>query len=237
VRVAAGKATPSAVTVALTCDGTGYEQSFRIAKGDDATWFDVTPKEGVVRSGAKTVFTVTFDAAKMAKETFPKSAFLVRTADGFSRPVTVYAETDHVPFVKCEKPGEVALYGKPGSFTVDVPKDGVYYLLLRGRMLKGLTGRSGEIFADVNLSSCPFSRTLEGASPRFDLRAGVDSWGIETRGEGHPQWYHLKAGPCTVRVWLKDSKDEPKFACTDIVLTDSPGSFDPLVGTPGRKSE
>ena len=231
VRVAKGVAKPATATVTLTCGGSGYEQPFRIAKGDDAKWFDVTPSEGVVRSGSKVVFKVAFDAERMSKEHFPKSAFLVRTADGFSRPVTVYAETDHETPVRCEKKGEIALYGKVGSkFTVDIPKEGTYYLHLRGRMTSGQAGRTQVVRTGVRVG-----RVVTVRDPsRFAFYPNFDTWAIEDCNEGCPHGYALKPGPCEVFV---EAPADDKAVVGEVVLTDSPGSFDPMVGTPGRVAE
>ena len=98
VKVAKGAVAPAAVTVKLSCPGEGYASPFKVRKNLDMDWFDVTPAEGVIRSGETITFTVAFKPEKLTDRRHFRGAFLVRTPEGLSRPVSVYAETDARPW-------------------------------------------------------------------------------------------------------------------------------------------
>ena len=221
VKVADGVAAPKSVQVKLSCGGAGYRSPFRICKNDDMDWFAVSPESGVVESGGEMVFTVTFDAGRMSARRLWRGAFLVRTADGFSRPVTLYAETDHVPPFRAEKPGETAIYAKVdpanpfGTYTFDVPKDGRYYFMMRARHNVRIRGETVSVKIDGD--DADFSTLQNHLWP---------TWMILAPGGTYMSWiryYDLKAGPHT--LVLAPGNGEPVIE--GLVLTDSPGSFEP----------
>lgn len=87
-------------TVTATIRGEGFSSSYKIAKNDAFDWFTVTPDKGTLESGTRTQFTVTVDPDRMKARRVYRGALLVRLASGYSRPVTVYAETDYSPAAK-----------------------------------------------------------------------------------------------------------------------------------------
>jgi hypothetical protein len=221
VRLTAGVVTPSVVQVKLSCGGAGYRMPFKVCANDDMDWFAVSPAAGVVESGKDIVFTVTFDPARMTGRRMWRGAFLVRTADGFSRPVTLYAETDHVPPIKAEKPGETAIYAAvdPANpyreYSFDVPKDGRYYFMLRARR----TGAVGKETVSVNVDGdeADFSTLQNHAWPTWMILAPGGTY------MGWIRYYDFKAGRHTLT--LAPGAGEPSIE--GLVLTDSPGSFEP----------
>lgn len=106
-------------------------QPFRVRKNEDAAWFAVTPSEGTLKVG-ENVFTVTFDGSKMGGRRHWRSAFLVRTPEGLSRVVSVYAKrTDYWLSDRPVPPSDTTLYAKGngtpnGEYAFDVPKDGEF---------------------------------------------------------------------------------------------------------------
>ncbi|MCR5750978.1 MAG: right-handed parallel beta-helix repeat-containing protein [Kiritimatiellae bacterium] len=126
-------------------------QPFRVRKNLDADWFTVSPSEGELKVG-ENVFTVTFHPDRMADRRQWRGAFLVRTPEGLSRCVSVYAEkTD---FEQPARPVESArtVYaapsgsgeinaGKAASTPVevefDIPEEGDYWLFIRGKTAWG----------------------------------------------------------------------------------------------------
>ena len=69
-----------------------FRSDFRVRMDERVDWFSVSPSEGRIRDGREITFTVTLHPEKMKRAKRYKDAFLVRMADGFSRPVMVYAD-------------------------------------------------------------------------------------------------------------------------------------------------
>jgi len=92
-------------TVTATIRDEGFSSSYRIAKNDAFDWFTVTPEEGTLESGSRTQFAVSVVPDRMKARRVYRGAFLVRLASGYSRPVTVYAETDYSPPAKPSRRG------------------------------------------------------------------------------------------------------------------------------------
>ena len=136
VRVTKGKLAKGSATFTLTCGGKGYKQPFAVRTADlDAEWFDITPKKGTIASGKKTVFTVKFRPEALNARRRYAAAVVIRAADGFSRPLTLHAETDYVAPVVNPSPRDVVAYGKDlgdGRWGFDLPKEGTYYVFVRG---------------------------------------------------------------------------------------------------------
>lgn len=95
----------SAQSVTASVGGTDFSSEYRIAQNDAFNWFRVSPHSGTLESGQKTTFTVTLIPEKMQSRRTFRGAFLVRLADGYSRPVMVYAETDVVPEARPTREG------------------------------------------------------------------------------------------------------------------------------------
>ena len=201
----------------LTCGGSGYAQPFTVAKDDTCGWFTVSPAAGTVRSGEKIAFTVKVDRAKAAalKRRHLRAAFFVRTADGFSRPVTIHALTDWVQPLQCEKPGDFAAYGKPGAeLAFEIPKKGTYYIFGRGTCAAGRCTRLETYM------------TLDGQ--RREAFFGVQSdptWVFA--GYGDYFELELDKGRHTLSVEMRDHS-KGRGALTDLVVTDNPLAFDPI---------
>ena len=141
IKVEKGVAAPSALTVTATSTAT-EAIPFEVKVNDDMPWLVVAPKKGQIPAGGRQVFTVSFRTELMNDRHDYRGAFLVRTPNGFSRPVSVYAETDFVPPFKPEAPGAIVHYAEVGGeqvvrpgqtfeYAFDLPKDGRYYFMLR----------------------------------------------------------------------------------------------------------
>ncbi len=96
---AAGKAVTATVTAA------GFSGRYRIAQNEAFDWFEVKPAAGVLESGRAQTFTVTLKPERMTARALYKGAFLVRMANGLSRPVMVYAATGYQQAVKPARAG------------------------------------------------------------------------------------------------------------------------------------
>ncbi len=118
---------------------------FTVRINRDFDWFTVSPSSGVIPAGGEVTFTVTFRKELMEDRRRYRGAFLVRTENGLSRPVSVHATTDFEPPYRPVPEGANAVYAKGferGSYvqaskewkTYDftIPSDGTWYFLIHG---------------------------------------------------------------------------------------------------------
>ena len=144
VTVAGNEAAPKSVTFKATAPA---EQPFVVRKNFTSDWFDVEPSQGTLKKG-ENVFRVTFRPEKMKDRRFWRAAFLVRTPEGLSRCVSVYAErTDFAPPENPVPAGTRTMYaalpapvafnnasckkGEPVELAFDVAEAGDYWLFAR----------------------------------------------------------------------------------------------------------
>ena len=226
VRMEKDVVTPAMRKVRLICGGEGYRKKFRVRKTALCDWFNVSPSCGTVESGSEIEFTVRFVPEKMAGRHYRRGVFLVRTEDGFSRPCSIYAETDFVPPMHCERPGDIAAYadipkgisplatGEWHEFTIEIPQDGRYALMAHGsgtqrhaRLEVSLDGSAAQDADLMALERHPvWTLVAPGCRP------------FRPRAFGHA----LKAGRHVVRLRLS----EGDFSMDGLVLTANPQSFE-----------
>ena len=230
IRMAKGVVTPSALTV--TAKSTSQAAiPFEVVWNDDTPWIKVEPKIGVIQPGGEQRFTVTFDTAKMNNRHFYRGAFLVRAANGLSRGVSLYVETDFVPPFKPEKPGDIAVYLpaspdgkavqlKKGDKTVHtyeftVPKDGRYHF-----MFHAVAEKHGDLHSEAALDDDafePFGHLLW-THPVWAPVAPGNKFGNKLR------FWDFKKGEKHV-LRIRSGKNAVSF--DQVVMTDNPGSFEP----------
>ena len=222
IRVAKGIASPA--TVSVTAKGGATETKFRIAKCEVFDWFEVSPAEGVIPANGELTFTVTFRPERMNDRHDYRGAFIVRTPEGLSRGVSIYAETDFVPPYHAEKKGDVAVYApeakegqfmkttkkNPVTFTFDVAKEGRYYFMIHS---KGW----GKFAVAVDGEKQGVSKQQNRDYPTWTMLTPGRDFGNMCRH------YDLKPGQHTVT--LTPDKGSPEF--DGAVLTDNPWSFEP----------
>lgn len=75
--------------------GKEYHKTFTIRRNNVFDWFSVEPAEGVIKEN--TAFKITLNKDKMKTPGLYKGLFLIKFADGYSRPVTVYADNGPLP--------------------------------------------------------------------------------------------------------------------------------------------
>ena len=234
VKLSGGVVAPQSVRVTLDCRGTGYRQPFKVVMNDASGWVKVSPSSGIIESGRKLEFDVAFDAASMSGVRLRRAAFMIRTADGFSRAVTVYGETDYEQPFRCERLGETAIYAKVdptspyGKYEFEVPKDGRYYFMIRAKRnaITGTArGKLGNPLADTFLAGVDGEELDRSTYQLHDW----SSWMNVAPGGTYMCWiryYDLKQGKHTLEI----RSDRGGAAIEGIVLTDSPGSFEPETG-------
>lgn len=202
------------------------EVPFEIGKNDAFDWFKVTPERGVLRDGME--LTVAFDETKMQDRPLYRGAFLVRASNGLSRPVTVYASTDWTQPLACGKPGEVALYAYPKDAAVDEDRNSIYSF-------------------DVPKAGRYYFMAFAQAEGRILVSAAVDGEDLKPTsiqpGRDFPAWTIVPPGcsdgaGCRIRYFdfepgrhtLTIKPWRGRYALLAVVLTDSPGSFEPKLG-------
>ncbi|MBR2873997.1 MAG: hypothetical protein IKB99_10920, partial [Lentisphaeria bacterium] len=85
--------------------------TFEVRKSLDSDWYEVTPAKVSLKANESVTLTVKVDPRKMNSRINYRSVFFLRTAEGWSRPVTVMAQTDF----KYPETGEGMQIFKPGA--------------------------------------------------------------------------------------------------------------------------
>lgn len=229
VKVKGGAAEPSAVKFVAHSTA---RQPFRVRKNFVSDWFAVTPSEGVLEKG-DTEFTVTFDPSRMKDRRQWRGAFLLRTPEGLSRCMSVYAEnTDfeqsarpiegpRTVYATPEKPIRFAKARKsvtPAEFVFDVKEEGDYWFFVRGKAGRGRT------CVGMSVDGSAFKPTLltmwkTHAAWNF-LRPGAAEY--TSRKGFNP--FHLMPGRHVLR--LKPHKGGP-VTILDVAVSDQPVAFEP----------
>jgi hypothetical protein len=237
-----------AKTVSVSVKGQGFSSPYRIAKNSAFDWFTATPRNGVVETGKALTFTVTMHPERMTERATYKGAFLVRLANGYSRPVMVYGKTDFVPVVRpsrdgvwvsyleAEAPSGGRAYGAiddaaasggkaillagdagkdPAEYRFGVPKDGVYFVLLRVRSSEPAGAHDSLFFA------------MDGRELKRSRLRSTTSWGWSMAAQNRQmpliclQPRKLKAGEHVLRIAPHES------IYLDLIgITDNPKMFE-----------
>lgn len=240
----AGKAS----TVVATVDGVGFSTPYRIAKNEVFDWFTVTPEAGVLTSGTTVTFTVTPVPGKAPDRKHLRGAFLIRLADGYSRPVMVYAETNAVQAVKPARDGVwtqfIEAETPSGDRAYEVADDpaasGGKCALVAGSAkdkpveYRFQVPKDGTYFVLVRVrSEEPVTNhdsfqfcVDDGALTESQVRSAAD-WTWSMAAHNRPQRltclqpFKLKAGEHVLRVAPRES-----FSLDLIAITDNPGVFE-----------
>lgn len=199
--VARGAASPAAERFRLVCGGTGYKAHFAVRTANfDNGWFDVSPKEGTIESGKTIDFTVTFRPERLNRRHRYAAAFVIRTDDGFGRPVSLHAETDYVAPFKVENPRGTIVYGEKSlagdnMWEFALPTAGTWYLYFRGSHPGALFCDQEKYLTDVT----PFLNEVK----LSDVSLPVEKWSswvpLDPAEEGM-KGFKLTAGEQTVRL-------------------------------------
>ena len=213
---------PDSVEFTAAATAANFEGRFQIRINPGLDWFSVTPASGVLRSERPVRFTIRIDRSKLTERRNWRAAFLLRFANGLSRPASLYVENTLEAPAEPARPGEFALYQDAGAefypgapeqcYTFDLPRPGRYYFMIYGR-----SGDSRpELLAAVN--SDEFAPSIQQVKP-------FRTWTMLTPGcrfGGMLRHYDLPAGRHTVRL----RPLRKKLSIEKIAVTDSPGSFE-----------
>jgi len=171
-----------------------YRRAFTIKQNDAFSWLKVEPRSGEFRQGGACQFKVSIDNDKTEKAKLYRAVFLIKLEDGYSLPISVYANIHDSSFsqtIEMEKgktgaPETLALrsaYGgkcielaedKPAALTYrfDLPADGFDYLSFRVRTPEG-----------VRKKLCSFRLAIDGDEFLVVIKQCRNSW----------SWFPIKA--------------------------------------------
>jgi len=138
---ASEKAPAQSVTV-TAAPGAG-KQTFRIEKTFEAEWLSVLPETGTVEPGKPLTLKVAPIPEKFTLARLNRTAFCIRFADGYSRPVAVCVDTTSNPALLRENrknviPGRDLRCEKgEARCTISVPEEGAFFLMIYGQPGEG----------------------------------------------------------------------------------------------------
>ena len=201
-------------TVALNLPAVVAPVTFQIRQNSVFDWFTVTPSHGTILPGETLELTVTANPAQLTGRPLFRGAFLVRTPNGLSRPVTVYAKSNYTEPKRPVSAGTNTVYVDAASGTanapIEIPGDGVYSLLAR---ISDKTVRRGNL--DFNVS-------VNGKTDAFTVQSGA--WYL-VNGVERVVWLYslgpLKAGPSSISI----KSTNPNIGIVEYIVTDKPAAF------------
>lgn len=193
----------------------------RVLRPAFSDWFDVEIQKGQIK--------VTFNEEKMNRRRNYRGAFIVRTTEGLSRPVSVYATTDFVPPYKCERPGQKAIYddnfkidGKQtATATFEIKEAGRYWILIRGYAGEGDNIRAVHTKVSVDGSEMLPSKQFVYGYPGWSMLHPLTK--EQEKMMSYVRHFDFSVGTHTVEV--KSELGSAHFC--GMVVTDSPAEFEP----------
>lgn len=199
---------------------------FEVRKCSAFDWFDVEPSAGVLHDGM--TLTIRFHEDRMTSGPVFRGAFLVRSEDGLSRPVSVYATTGWRQPERCERPGDVAVYAHPQDavrdaegfdvYAFDAPRDARYYFLAFAQADRW---PNALVAVDADEPEKTLVQTAVDSPVWSILAPGRPKWSVRP---GRIRSYDLKAGPHRLRMRMPEG-----VRLSSLVMTDNPLSFEPKV--------
>jgi hypothetical protein len=101
-----------AQSITARVGGNDFSATYTIRQNQAFDWFSVSPSSGTLASGDTIRFTVKLKPEQMTHHKSYKGAFLIRLANGLSRPVAIYAQTDVPGPITPQKDGTTAIYAE-----------------------------------------------------------------------------------------------------------------------------
>lgn len=170
---------------------------------------------------------VSFDDSKMHGRRLYRSALILRTPDGLSRPLSIYATTGFIPPVHAGNPGDTTIYSDPfdltpgGMTTVElkVEKAGRYWLMLHGKA-REFRRRS---YPEFNLYK---DGTLLGKCIQQSYEYPTWSMVAPRQRPIATMVYHFDLEP-GIHSFTLESLDDKEFNYDMMLLTTNPEPFEP----------
>lgn len=220
----------SRISVGLSREPVEINISGRLPKGctvrktDADDWFSVSLK------GRKLI--VTFDDSKMNRRHNYRGAFILRSPEGLSRPVSIYAETPYIPQLHPDKPGLTAQYisdfslksGEKKSVRFKLDKPGRYWIMLHGKIEKPVNN-----FEIWQTRPDLWAKVDNDESERTSLHMfEYPTWCMLNPGGNLATFvrhYDLEAGWHTIEL---DSRDAANgYLIDEVAITTDPAAFEP----------
>ncbi|MFA5689937.1 MAG: right-handed parallel beta-helix repeat-containing protein [Kiritimatiellales bacterium] len=136
---------PVTVTAVTAPDADAAQLNFTIRKPAGCDWFSVTPESGTLVPGLEQIFTVQLNAEALPENRRGAGTFLVRFANGLSRPVLVFTK-DLTPSPDVQLP--------EGSWSELIEAE---HIAAPGRDPEFSSGASGGAYALMTTSGVPFT--------------------------------------------------------------------------------
>ena len=194
---------------------------FTVHKSQDSDWYTVTPSSVSLKPGESVKLTVKVDPSKMNSRINYRSVFFLRTAEGWSRPLTVMATTD---FRYPDKSDQMMVF-KPGAPFKKV-SGGVRFDDKEQKFLCTFTLKE-----DSTVFICATVRALEPIGQHDSILMGMDKEtpyycpfkGVSSKKytECQVRSYKLKKGTHTLTAIPRESLDLKNIAIiTDVRVTE-----------------
>lgn len=201
------------VTLGLSPDA-GAPVEFQIRRNTVFDWFTVTPARGVIAPGETLKLTVTANPGGLTGRPVFRGAFLVRTPNGLSRPVSVYAKGAGIDDKRPASAGPNTVYidAKDGAADtqINIPKNGTYALLVRA---SGTAPRRSNQKYDIKINDETSNVAVQSGYWYVGTDAARAIW-LYSFGQ-------LKAG--TNRISIKPVS--PDLKVEEYIITDNPAAF------------
>jgi len=245
---AAETAVAAEKSVTATISEDNFRSEYRIVQNDAFDWFTVTPERGKLESGRAQTFAIKLRPGHMRARPLYRGAFLIRLANGYSRPVMVYAATGYRQPMKPARDGAWSQFQEaesPANETAlrivadPMASGGRALLLARSSKARPVeyrfeTPRAGKYFVVLRLRCV--RRTMrqgtvmfgidEGPIASAKLRVSTDwAWCLAAQNRSMSliclQAFDLSAGEHLVKLAPRESVQVDLVA-----LTDDPALFE-----------
>ena len=201
--------------VTLTVTDPAFHSEFRVIRNEAGRFFRIVPETGLLEYGKPVTLTVTIDPGQITTARRHAGAFLVRLPDGFSRAISVYADSTGDAALLARDRAKV-IYGDVSPqidgkvmLTVKIPEAGKYYMFVRTSNPPWAVSGSidGSEFRDFGLLGAA------GAGPKWVCLGNYTYRGTPNR----PQ--EFTAGRHTIK--LRQLR-QLHYEITDFALTQNP---------------
>ena len=201
--------------VTLTVTDPAFHSEFRVIRNEAGRFFRIVPETGLLEYGKPVTLTVTIDPGQITTARRHAGAFLVRLPDGFSRAISVYADSTGNAALLARDRAKV-IYGDVSPqidgkvmLTVKIPEAGKYYMFVRTSNPPWAVSGSidGSEFRDFGLLGAA------GAGPKWVCLGNYTYRGTPNR----PQ--EFTAGRHTIK--LRQLR-QLHYEITDFALTQNP---------------
>lgn len=229
-----GDADETQTSVVIQSENPNYAANFSIRQPESAPFFTVEPAAGRIEPGKPVTLTVRVNPNGVTQPRRNTCAFVIKTDDGFSRPVSVAVDsTRHPTLLARERAG--AVYGTvtpeangDATLTFDLPRAGAYWLFAQtGEGTYNNDAYTKGIWVARSIDQGPNEESLT-----HTIRVRERAWCSVSSNvySGRPNRpIHLCAGRHTIRLIAAEGD---RVNVTDAVMTENADGFRLSPGTP-----